>query len=140
VGCNTLVGIGIKLAGYKHEHLHARSEVFTAVTMKNANFWDVAPCKSCGNPRLRGKYHLHFRDRKVSKESSQQRFACYMLCLFLLGLLFGLRWRKYIFPKRKLTFTGSHGIVYWKIHVCNTRLNYSTCALFTHSVLFRQTK
>jgi hypothetical protein len=24
-----------------------RFEVFTAVTMKNAVFWDVAPCRSC---------------------------------------------------------------------------------------------
>jgi hypothetical protein len=26
-----------------------RFEVFTAVTMKNAVFWDVAPCSSCMN-------------------------------------------------------------------------------------------
>jgi hypothetical protein len=25
-------------------------EVFTAVTMKNAVFWDVTPCGSCKNP------------------------------------------------------------------------------------------
>jgi hypothetical protein len=28
-----------------------RFEVFTAVTMKNAVFWDVAPCRSCVNRR-----------------------------------------------------------------------------------------
>jgi hypothetical protein len=32
--------------------LHVRFEVFTAVTMKNAAFWDVTPCGSCKNRRL----------------------------------------------------------------------------------------
>jgi hypothetical protein len=32
----------------------AGSEVFTAVTMKNAAFWDVAPCGSCKNRRFGG--------------------------------------------------------------------------------------
>jgi hypothetical protein len=27
---------------------------FTAVTMKNAVFWDVTPCDSCKNQRFRG--------------------------------------------------------------------------------------
>jgi hypothetical protein len=31
--------------------LHVRFEVFTAVTMKNAVFWDVVPCSSCVNRR-----------------------------------------------------------------------------------------
>jgi hypothetical protein len=30
-------------------NVYVRSEVFTAVTMKNAIFWDVAPCRSCVN-------------------------------------------------------------------------------------------
>jgi Tfp pilus assembly protein PilZ len=30
-------------------HGHVRFEVFTAVTMKTAIFWDMAPCKSCVN-------------------------------------------------------------------------------------------
>jgi hypothetical protein len=29
-----------------------RFEVFTAVTMKSAVFWDVAPCRSCVNRRF----------------------------------------------------------------------------------------
>jgi membrane carboxypeptidase/penicillin-binding protein len=31
-----------------------RFEVFTAVTMKNAVFWDVTPCGSCENRRFGG--------------------------------------------------------------------------------------
>jgi hypothetical protein len=37
-----------------------RFEVFTAVTMKNAVFWDVAPCRFCVNRRFGGTYRLHF--------------------------------------------------------------------------------
>jgi hypothetical protein len=35
-----------------------RFEVFTAVTMKNAVFWDVTPCGSCKNRPFGGTY-LH---------------------------------------------------------------------------------
>jgi hypothetical protein len=33
---------------------NVRFEVFTAVTMKNAVFWEVAPCRSSGNRRFGG--------------------------------------------------------------------------------------
>jgi hypothetical protein len=33
---------------------NVRFEVFTAVTMKNAIFWDVMPCGSCRNRRFGG--------------------------------------------------------------------------------------
>jgi hypothetical protein len=33
-------------------------EVFTAVTMKNAVFWDVTPCGSCKNRRFGGTWLL----------------------------------------------------------------------------------
>jgi hypothetical protein len=33
-------------------------EVFTAVTMKNAVFWNVAPCRSCVNRRFGGTWLL----------------------------------------------------------------------------------
>jgi hypothetical protein len=36
-----------------------RFEVFTAVTMKIAVFWDVAPCSFCVNRRFGGSYRLH---------------------------------------------------------------------------------
>jgi hypothetical protein len=40
-------------------------EVLTAVTMKNAVFWDVAPCRSCVNRRFGGTYHLLLQGRKI---------------------------------------------------------------------------
>jgi hypothetical protein len=42
-----------------------RFKVFTAVTMKNAVFWDVALCRSCVNRRFGGTYRLHLQGRKV---------------------------------------------------------------------------
>jgi hypothetical protein len=38
----------------KRRHLLVRSEVFTAMTMKNGVFWDVTPCGSCKNRRFGG--------------------------------------------------------------------------------------
>jgi hypothetical protein len=42
-----------------------RFEVFTAATMKNADFWDVALCRSCVNRRFGGMYRLHVHGRKT---------------------------------------------------------------------------
>jgi hypothetical protein len=41
-----------------------RFEVFTAVTMNNAVFWDVTPCGCCKNRRLGGNYRLHQQGAK----------------------------------------------------------------------------
>jgi hypothetical protein len=40
-----------------------RSEVFTAVTMKNVVFWDVTPCGSFKNQRFGGTSLLHQSDK-----------------------------------------------------------------------------
>jgi hypothetical protein len=69
-----------------------------AVTMKNAIFWDVAPCRSCVNRRFRGTYHLHLQGRKIRVQGTSmsrwlnviqfylQTFLCHTsmnICLFL---------------------------------------------------------
>jgi hypothetical protein len=41
--------------------MYVRSEVFTAVTMKNAVFWDVALCRSSVNRRFGGRYRLRLQ-------------------------------------------------------------------------------
>jgi hypothetical protein len=51
------------------QSLLVRFEVFTAVTMKNAVFWDVMPCCSCKNRRF--------------GESHSACFICYLLLTFL---------------------------------------------------------
>jgi hypothetical protein len=39
--------------------------------MKNAVFWDVAPCRSCEiNRRFGGTYRLHLQGRKIRKRGS----------------------------------------------------------------------
>jgi hypothetical protein len=58
-----------------------RFEVFTAVTMKNAVFWDVTPCGSCNNRRFGRTQHLHHpgdknrRARKNVNRNSQPTYA-----------------------------------------------------------------
>jgi hypothetical protein len=54
----------------KQRKYYVRFEVFTAVTMKNAVFWDVTPCRSCVSRRFRGTYHLHLQDRKIRKRGT----------------------------------------------------------------------
>jgi hypothetical protein len=45
-------------------------EVFTAVTVKNADFWDVVPCRSCVNRRFGGMYRLHLQGRKIRERGT----------------------------------------------------------------------
>jgi hypothetical protein len=49
---------------HENEIKLVRFEVFTAVTMKSAVFWDVALCRSCVNRCFGGTYHFHPQDRK----------------------------------------------------------------------------
>jgi hypothetical protein len=41
-------------------------EVFTAVTMKNAVFRDMAPCEYCKNRRFGGTCRLHLQGRRYN--------------------------------------------------------------------------
>jgi hypothetical protein len=47
------------------QFISVRFEVFTAVAMKNAVFWDVVPCRSCVNRRFGGTYSLRLQGRKI---------------------------------------------------------------------------
>jgi hypothetical protein len=49
---------------HKYGFNNVRSEVLTEVTMKNAVFWDVAPCGSCMNRRFGVTYRLHHQGDK----------------------------------------------------------------------------
>jgi hypothetical protein len=55
-----------------NNHL-VRFEVFTAVTMKNAIFWDVAPCRCCVSRRFGGTYCLHLQSSKIRKRGTNMR-------------------------------------------------------------------
>jgi hypothetical protein len=47
-----------------------RFEIFTAATMKNAAFRNVAPGRSCVNRRFGGTYHLHLHGRKIRERGT----------------------------------------------------------------------
>jgi hypothetical protein len=64
-GCIVSKWILNKLSGRCGLDSFVRFEVFTAVTMKNAVFWDVAPRRSCVNRRFGGTYRLHLQGRKI---------------------------------------------------------------------------
>jgi hypothetical protein len=51
-------------------HVNVRFEVFTAVIMKNAVFWDVAPCRSCVNRRFGGIFRLHLEGKKIRERGT----------------------------------------------------------------------
>jgi hypothetical protein len=52
----------------KNNEMIVRAEIFTAVTMKNAVFWDVAPCRSCVNRLLEERIVFIFRVEKSASE------------------------------------------------------------------------
>jgi hypothetical protein len=54
---------------------YLRFEVYTAVTMKNAVFWDVTPCDSCKNRRFGGAYGLRHQDDKICELGTMLQFA-----------------------------------------------------------------
>jgi hypothetical protein len=105
------------------------SEVFKAVTMKNAAFWDVEPRGSCKNKRFGRTCRLHIQGRKkksasegsvstwrhVSEEahidSVQIRVLSVLRMLFLDCIihetsyhfyLFNIHYIIFIFPRNKL--------------------------------------
>jgi hypothetical protein len=56
--------------------LQVRFEVFTAVTKKNAVYWDVAPYRSCVKGRFGGMYRLHLQGIKIRERgTSLSRFT-----------------------------------------------------------------
>jgi hypothetical protein len=50
--------------------IDVRFEVFTAVTVKNDVFWDVAPCRSCVNRCFGEMYRLHLQGRKIHERGT----------------------------------------------------------------------
>jgi hypothetical protein len=59
-----------------------RFEVFTAVTMKNAVFWDVAPCKYFVNRRFGGTYRLHLQGIRNPRAMNQREQVALSLQLY----------------------------------------------------------
>jgi hypothetical protein len=49
-----------------------RFEVFTAMAMKNAVFWDVGSCRYFVNRRFGGTYRLHLQGRRNPRAINQR--------------------------------------------------------------------
>jgi hypothetical protein len=65
------------------------TKIWLAVTMKNAVFWDVAPCRYCVNRRFGGMYR-----RLQPPAHAGSSFA---------DIFLSWRWRRYIPQKRRFT-------------------------------------
>jgi hypothetical protein len=76
-----------------------RFEDFTAVTIKNFDFWDVAPCRSCVNQRFGEIYHLHLQGRKFRERgTSMSRWlqtAVYIEIVYITGYRSQKRFTKF---------------------------------------------
>jgi hypothetical protein len=55
------------------KHIKTKRKVNKKV--KNAVFWELAPCRFCVNRRFRGMYRLHLQGRKIrERETSVSRW------------------------------------------------------------------
>jgi hypothetical protein len=80
IGCSQVVTTNnyttLKILSLYHTKLTfyicVRFEVFTEVTMKNAVFWDVAPCRCYFNRRFGGTYRLHLQGIRNPRERNQR--------------------------------------------------------------------
>jgi hypothetical protein len=75
--------------------------------MKSTIFWDITLCSPLNvNRRFGGTYRLHLQGRRISWARNQQSSACHLLSYWFLTrlILRPWRWRRYIPPKRRLTF------------------------------------
>jgi hypothetical protein len=61
---------------------HVRFQVFTAVTTKNAVFWDVARCRHYVNRRFGGTYLHGATSQKTAFFFFMSRWKCYIVVKF----------------------------------------------------------
>jgi hypothetical protein len=110
-----------------HYKKFVRFEVFTAVTMKNAVFRDVASCSSCVNRGVGGTYRLNFQ------------FGCsHLLTLAPRSRIFlPWRWRRHVHPKRRFTHdlhgATSHKMEFFKVSLFENIILYPFLCNFPHA-------
>jgi hypothetical protein len=83
--------------------------------VKSTVFWDIKPCGPLKvNRCFGGTYRLHFQGRRMNRARNQRetRWQAEFSRSFLARLILRpWRWRRYIPPKRLLTFNGLHGVI-----------------------------
>jgi hypothetical protein len=89
------------------------------VVIKSTIFWDRTPCSPLKvNRRFGGTYRLYLQGRRVSRARNQ--------CEISWQAEKFRRWRRYIPPKRRLTFNGLHGVISQKtVHFIITAMRTS---------------
>jgi hypothetical protein len=88
-----------------------RCEVLTAVVMKSTDFRDITPCSPFKvNRRSGGTYRLHLQGFRTSRARNQResRWQAEPIPRHW-------RWRRYVSPKRLLTFNRLHAVISLKI-------------------------
>jgi hypothetical protein len=99
-------------------------EVLTAVVMQNTVFWDITLCSPFKvNIHFGGTYHLHLQIR-ISRARFQRKKQ---VASTLLATFFPWRWRRYVPPKRRLTFNGLHCVMSHKTVLLT---HYPSCIIF----------
>jgi hypothetical protein len=83
-----------------------RFEILTAMVMNSSIFWDITPCSPLKvNRRFRG-ISSESKNRPNRKPASS---TCYLLQDWL--IFRPRKWKRYVSPKRRLTFNGLYGII-----------------------------
>jgi hypothetical protein len=103
-----------------------RFEVARTLTMKNSFYGDVAPCGSCENRRLGGKYRFH-RQGGNNQRANFTRSVFELLftvnVVFSSLILFMLMMRRYLSPKRRF-LEEPHGATFQKVSFFNNVHGY----------------
>jgi hypothetical protein len=69
-------------------------EVLPPVVMENSIFMNITPCSPLKiNHHFGGTCHFHLQSGRINHTAAQQR------------------WRRYVAPKRQLTFNGPHSVI-----------------------------
>jgi hypothetical protein len=79
-------------------------------------FWDITPWSPLKfNRRFGRTYRLHLQGRRISRARNQRSFPPAFTLVSYRLILRPWRWRRYVPPKRRLTFNGLYGVISHKM-------------------------
>jgi hypothetical protein len=83
------------------------------MVMKSTIFWDITPCSPLRvDLRFGGTYRLDLQGRRISRARARNQRESRLQARLILRRW---RWRRYVPPKRRLTFNRLHGVISQKI-------------------------
>jgi hypothetical protein len=96
----------------------------STINLKGSIFWDITPCSPLEvTQSFGGRYRLHLQDRRKSQGRNQceSRWITEHACFHATwSILISWIWRRYVPPKRRLTFNGLHGVISQKTELFTT--------------------